>query len=282
MVADESSVLSRFAGGYWSVPAFLDYVQPALTEEAVAGAEAQLGVVLPAVYLRLLREQNGGYLRARSKLSETMFGIGPRFPSITRDESWWRPKNAEPGMWAPEEPALLIPFDGDGHWDMCFDYRKCGPAGDPSVTYVDCECEYEEPIAGHLLDYLAGLVDDESDRSIRVYGTTTPEVVARGIARCLRRDVPTVGDFDHGYPIWRVALGDAEWCWCSSNRVPKGFRREGLRVVTTEATALRIPEDPSCRVLLSCTEEAKPAVVAALGALRLDRGPTDGTVGPTT
>jgi hypothetical protein len=45
----------------------------------------------------------------------------------TLDGAWWRPKNADPEAWAPDGAALLIPFDGDGHWDMCFDYGSVGP-----------------------------------------------------------------------------------------------------------------------------------------------------------
>jgi hypothetical protein len=29
---------------------------------------------------------------------------------------------------------LLIPFNGDGHWDLCLDYRCIGPDADPAVT----------------------------------------------------------------------------------------------------------------------------------------------------
>lgn len=101
---DEARVLARFPAGYWQVPAFLDYVQPSLTDEAVALAEEQLGVTLPSPYLKLLRQQNGGYLRAASGISSQLNGIGPRFPSITRDEAWWRPRNADTGAWHPPIP----------------------------------------------------------------------------------------------------------------------------------------------------------------------------------
>ena len=47
----------------WRVPAYLPYLQPALTEEAILAAENSIGFKLPTAYLELLREQNGGYIR---------------------------------------------------------------------------------------------------------------------------------------------------------------------------------------------------------------------------
>lgn len=47
----------------WRVPAYLPYLQPPLTDEAVATAEKQIGYKLPSEYLNLLRKQNGGYIR---------------------------------------------------------------------------------------------------------------------------------------------------------------------------------------------------------------------------
>src|SRR5262245_49521867 len=41
----------------------LPYLQPPLTDEAVANAEEQIRHTLPAAYLALLKKQNGGYIR---------------------------------------------------------------------------------------------------------------------------------------------------------------------------------------------------------------------------
>ncbi len=270
-VTNPTAIPDRFLGRYWRVPAFLDYVQSTLTEETVREAESQLAVQLPRVYLGLLKQQNGGYLRASwpESVSETLFGIGPRFPSITRDDGWWRPKNAESQMWAPPEPNLLIPFDGDGHWDMCFDYRKHGPRKEPSITFVDCECKRERPIVESFVDYLAGLVDESAETATRFYGPTS-EVVAKRLSQHLGTSKPTVDTFAHGYPIWGIALpGESRWIWVSPNLVPSGFRRDQSRIIVTPDTALRIPEDPDCTALLSCTEESEASVLEALFALGL-------------
>ena len=257
---------------YWKVPAYLDSVQPALTRAAVTAAETQLGVKLRQAYLALLWQQNGGYLRATwpDRVSRALNGIGPRFPSITLDDAWWRPGNAGPEEWVPRDPELLIPFDGDGHWDMCFDYRACRPNGEPTVTCVDCELEEETAIADSFSRFLAGLVDETAQESTRLYGSVDPQDVAHRMAEHLRLSEPSMDAWAYGYPVWHIALrGKSQSCWVSRNRAPAGFRREGERVLVTKETALRLPEDPDCVVLLACTDESKAVVLAALTALGL-------------
>lgn len=254
---------------YWAVPAYLDYVQPPLTTEAIAAAEAQLGVRLSDVYLALLRHQNGGYTRGAREGANRVFGIGPNYPSITLDQAWWRPRKSNPGAWAPERPELLIPFDGDGHWDMCLDYRDVGPQGEPSVTLIDLEARRECPVAADFLAYLKGLEDDSTAGAIRVYGDLSVEQVARRLAALLGAGAPSVDSLSHGYPTWRIALptGSDRWCWCTPNRVPAAFRRKGRTVELSPETALRLPEDPDCVALVSATDESLEAVAAAVAAL---------------
>lgn len=40
-----------------------------------------------------------------------------------------------------EYPAGLIYFEGDGHTGFFLDYRECGPQGEPSVLWLDTECD---------------------------------------------------------------------------------------------------------------------------------------------
>jgi hypothetical protein len=104
----------------WSVPAYLPFVKPKLTDGAVRDAEQTLGVVLPAAYLELLRAQNGGSIRYRLEgvPHREIYGIGPGYPSLL-NVAWDEVR---------EHVAFnldgLIPFDGDGHWYLCLDYRK--------------------------------------------------------------------------------------------------------------------------------------------------------------
>jgi SMI1 / KNR4 family (SUKH-1) len=265
---DHPTTPARFGGCHWAAPAYLDYVHPPLTDADVAAAEALLGVRLPQSYLVLLRQQNGGYLRGAwpGTVQHTLFGIGAGFPSITTHEAWWKAPQAGDG-WAPRLPGLLVPFDGDGHWDMCFDYRDCGPQGDPAVTHIDLEAEEDRQVAGSFDAYLDGLVDDDSDAALRLYGDATVDGVAAALAAAFGKSVDDQGAFAHGYRVLRIAMpGQYEWCWLSANVVPRGFRRVGRRLDATPELTLRFNEDPACRVIVSSTEASQAAVQAAVVA----------------
>jgi hypothetical protein len=270
------SVLQRFGGRLWSAPAFLPYVQPPLTEECVAAAERQHAVRLPLFYVAMLRQQNGGYLRGVRGVSTCLAGIGPKFPSIVQDNAWWRPRHGTPEVWVPPCSELLVPFDGDGHWDMCFDYRLHGGLSEPAVTYVSCESECEESIAPSFESYLASL-EDSLAADTRLYGEFDAELVAHRLADRLRTGTPTVDNFAHGYDQWRLRMpGDAEWIWCSPNRVPTGFDRVGDKVTTTETTTLQILEDPGCSVLVAVTDGSRSRCLDALASLGFKmHGPSD-------
>jgi hypothetical protein len=274
-MADLTLTEKRASGWFWRIPACLDLVQPALTDDAVRSAEAQLAVKLPAPYLELLQQQNGGYLRATwpASYAGMLYGIGPGPASLTLDEAPWRPHNAR-SSWKPRKPELLIPFDGGEHWSMCFDYRKQGPQGEPSITLVDAEAREDEPVAKNFLSYLGGLAD-RLQGSTRLYGELTAEDVAQALARQLGSSAPHKDNGAHGYLTWRIALrGDHQWCFLSANRVPAGYRRNGSqRVNVTSEMALQLPEDPACSVLLSCTQESRKLVMDAAQALALRTSP---------
>lgn len=249
--------LHRFGGRLWDAPAYLEYVQPELDDETLREAERSLGVKLPAAYVALLREQNGGYIRGECGVSRILRGIGPQYPSLTENSAWWKPGEASEDDWAPPRPELLIPFDGDGHWDMCLDYREQGPRRAPCVTLVSCESEHEEVVAPSFYEYLLKLDDSYAD-VLRVYGDVEASTLARQVSTALGGAEPTKDRFDHGYDEWRIALpGDAQWAWFHSNIVPTGFRRQGQRVRVAKETTLQLLEDPDCKVLLSCTDESR-------------------------
>lgn len=45
----------NFPKTIWRVPAYLPYLQPPLTEQALSRAEAEIGFKLPKEYIELLR-----------------------------------------------------------------------------------------------------------------------------------------------------------------------------------------------------------------------------------
>ncbi len=116
-----------------------------LTEAAIKRTEKQLGVKLPKAYLDLMRQQNGGRLRYNGFITKRrlphglsrgrMFsireiaGIGERRSSTIN--------SLVPNALGCDVPPLIIPLDGDGHWWFGFDYRKCGPSGQPCMTHYE-------------------------------------------------------------------------------------------------------------------------------------------------
>src|SRR5258708_37089151 len=99
----------------WRVPVYLPYLQPPLTDMAVAEAEGRLGVRLPLAYVAALRVQNGGYLRRTSHPSgyapvDCLAGIGPRFPSLLeRDWSEVKQYMHDESITTPARIDELIP-----------------------------------------------------------------------------------------------------------------------------------------------------------------------------
>src|SRR5215469_529390 len=138
----------------WRVPTYLPYLQPPLTNEAVAEAEKRIGFKLPSEFLTLLRKQNGGYIRYSlpEMVHDSIAGIGPHFPSLTGYD--WDEFQEYVGF--PLQG--LVPFDGDGHWHLCLDYRQ--NSGTPAVTHADIECDEETRVADSFVDYLAMLQID--------------------------------------------------------------------------------------------------------------------------
>ncbi|GDX79385.1 hypothetical protein LBMAG42_11960 [Deltaproteobacteria bacterium] len=245
----------------WQVPVYLPYLQPPLTAEAVASAEARLGVRLPAAYLALVREQNGGYVAASLPDSphSMIWGIGPYFPSITGERA---EEMAEGG---------LVPFDGDGHWHLCLDYRTSGRTGEPSVSYVDDECEHEEPVAADFSSFLGSLRVDRSTWTVGIVGPASLDGTALRLSLALEARFGPADAMSNGYPVRRAAVGagrNPEWAWLGPNEVPRGFVRPGAHryaelVNLLPGTALREPEHPEVTMLLSCTEGAVAQVEEA-------------------
>lgn len=171
--------MSATADTIWQVPAYLPYLQPPLTDKAISSAEMEMGYKLPTEYLSLLWKQNGGYIRYSlpEMVHEKIAGIGPYFPSLT-DFDW-----DECQEYVSYSLEGLVPFDGDGHWHLCLDYRK-NPQK-PSVTYADVECDRESPIADSFGAYLA-LLQLKTDDCFVLLSVTDLEEVQAKLSKSLR------------------------------------------------------------------------------------------------
>ena len=184
----------------WQVPAYLPYLQPSLTDAAVSAAETEIGYKLPSDYLNLLRKQNGGYIRysLQEMVHNAIAGIGPHFPSLT-DFDW---DECQEYVSFPLEG--LVPFDGDGHWHLCLDYRQHKDV--PTVTYVDIECDQESPVAASFVDYLAKLQVDVGEDYV-VEGVSGIERVTSELSSALGIVFEPPDTYAHGYPTHRARLG---------------------------------------------------------------------------
>lgn len=142
---------------YWAAPEYRQPLPPA-TEEQIAGAEETLGVRFPSTLRTMFAERNGGALRGYhndSTQHHAIRSITADHMGIDRNNPWW----LDDEYWQPEPPLeLLVPMTGDGHSDLCLDYRRCGPSGEPEVWLIQQEGP-ETLIATSFDEFLDHIVD---------------------------------------------------------------------------------------------------------------------------
>ncbi|GIJ56535.1 SMI1/KNR4 family protein [Virgisporangium aurantiacum] len=138
--------------------------QPPLTPEVVADTERTLGVTLPESLLRLLRIRNGGVVADAwdavpldGGVDYVPFGeVCGAGPADVPDSITLSDTPYLIGEWGLPSPLVLL--SGDGHTWVALDYRACGPAGEPSVVYVDADFEREVPLAPDFRAFVERLV----------------------------------------------------------------------------------------------------------------------------
>jgi hypothetical protein len=254
----------------WRVPVYLPYLQPPLTDKSIASAEKEIGHKLPAEYLNLLKKQNGGYIRFSlpEKVHDSIAGIGPHYPSLTGFD--W--DDCQDHVSFPLRG--LVPFDGDGHWHLCLDYRR--NLVSPSVTHVDIECDRESRIADSFAEYLGMLRIVVGDEYV-LEGVSEIETVVSRLSSSLGTSFDPPDSWASGYPVYRVRLGtkkNPESIWISPNSVPRGFvRTDDPRYAELKdrmpGHASRFPEVPEDGYLLSATERVRSKAIEACARSRL-------------
>ncbi len=240
-------------------------MQPEITESLIRVAEKKIGFKLPSDYIALLKTQNGGYIRygLPDSVHRMICGIGPHFPSITGFD--WEGAKESVSM----ELDGLVPFDGDGHWHLCIDYRNDPSA--PGVSHVDIEGDSESKIAESFGDYLRLLQLTVDEHEFVIPSVTDIEAVKSRVASSLGVEFEVPNSYDHGYPIHRGRCGtakDPQWVWISPNLVPRGFVREEDRRYKElsgllPGEAMRFPELGKSSYLLTATDGIRPRVLKA-------------------
>ena len=160
---------------FWkdSAYALKEYVSESPSDELIASVEQELGYKLPASYIWLMKQHNGGIpfntcfptdkptSWADDHVAITgIFGIGREKTNSLCGELGSQFMIDE---W--EYPAIGVAIcdcPSAGH-DMIFlDYRECGPHGEPKVVHIDQEGNYEiTPLADSFEDFIRGLVNED-------------------------------------------------------------------------------------------------------------------------
>ena len=248
----------------WRAPAYLPYVQPELTDDILKDAEKRLGFKLPTALVELLKIQNGGYIRLSldDGIHNVIAGIGPNYPSLTDFDF----EDAQ--EYVSFSLKNLIPFDGDGHWYLCLDYRK--DIHSPSVTFIDIECNKQKKIAKSFAEYLL-LLELEMDETMVIENIPSIEETIEKLSMLLETSIPSPDSWDHGYDLYRFTLGsddEPEWLWISPNEAPSGFVRSDDKRYNqlkglVKGSKKRYPELPDNCYLLSFTDGAEEKVLNA-------------------
>lgn len=151
-----------------------DYLEETPSDELIMKIEEELGYKLPASYIWLMKQHNGGvpFKTAYPMIESTtswsddhvvitgIMGIGyKKIFSLCgkRGSQFWIDEWEYPPI-----GVALCNCPSAGH-DMIFlDYRECGPKGEPKVVYIDQEYDYAiTPLAESFEEFICGLMDAE-------------------------------------------------------------------------------------------------------------------------
>lgn len=164
----------EFHADFWEKSEYAEkaYVSEPVTDEMIASIEQELGYKLPASYIELMQNQNGGIPRNTSFPTKERTSWAENHVAITGILGLAREKDYSLGgglgsKFMIEEwgyPEIGIYF-GDcpsaGHEMIGLDYRKNGKNGEPQVVHVDQEGNYKITfLAETFEDFVKGLVND--------------------------------------------------------------------------------------------------------------------------
>lgn len=159
----------RVVASFWH-PDIEYFRLPPLTDDLVAGAEAQLGFTLPLDLIRLLKVQNGGVVAEAWDAcpAETNFYADDHVPF---DHLYGiEPAGQAETMTLLDTPYLVQEWDlpsplvllsGQGHYWVALDYRDWGSAGDPPVVWIDNEMDHELKLAPDFCTFIECLAPSD-------------------------------------------------------------------------------------------------------------------------
>ena len=152
--------------GFWNDVdyAFESYIGKPVTDKDIKAAEAELGYTLPAAYIELLKNHNGGVVKKNCFINDDddcvyitgIYGIDrdKKYSLLgEKGNEFWIPKVKYPPI------GIVVADTISGGHDMIFlDYRECGTTGEPKVVRVDQEGDYSITLlADNFGDFIKNL-----------------------------------------------------------------------------------------------------------------------------
>ncbi|MBF9219814.1 SMI1/KNR4 family protein [Hymenobacter ruricola] len=164
------------AATFWddSAYAWKAYTEAPPTDELIQSIEANLGYTLPAFYVALMRQRNGGVPRNTCFPTTTGTSWADDHVAISGICGIGRTKSVslagEQGSqfmldeWGyPPIGVVVCDCPSAGHDVVMLDYRACGPQGEPAVVHVDQEDDYRiTPLAPDFETFVRGLVHEST------------------------------------------------------------------------------------------------------------------------
>jgi len=140
-----------------------------ITDTDISQAEAKLGYRLPSSYKNLIKRQNGGLLTRNHIQNPLQRDWTPESFAISGiygiDESKPYSLCGKTGSeymineWGYPHIGIAIASDYYGHGMVFLDYTDCGPEGEPHVTHINQESNYEKTyLADNFAQFIQSLL----------------------------------------------------------------------------------------------------------------------------
>jgi hypothetical protein len=262
----------------WQVPAYIPFIHPTLTDEAIAEAERKIGFPLPSSYIEMLKVQNGGNIRytLEDYYHRQIYGIGSGDYSIT-SHTMWDEIRGEVSI----DVDRLIPFDGDGlYWNLCLDYRENSLV--PAVCDYNMVDGYVDEIASSFDEYIRMLIFAE-EFNFYIPKVENLEHLLHLLSASLFLDFRACPQHIFGYSS-HMAYKKRKLCETikiEPNLIPRGFIDQGnqnfevLKNALPGVTSL-VNEIPESSYLLTVTPGLQSSLIAICEKQSIDLRPLSG------
>ena len=150
-----------------------DYMESTPSDELIAELEEELGYKLPGSYIWLMKQHNGGEPRNTAFPTKKptswaddhiaiqgIYGIGREKDCTICGNLGTKFMEEEWGY--PDIGVAICDCPSAGHEMIFLDYRECRPQGEPKVSYVDQEMDYQIIVlADNFEDFIKGLISED-------------------------------------------------------------------------------------------------------------------------